>query len=64
MDIFDPAKVIVERDMASPAESHDKCKPEELNPDLKCDMMEGYLTCRPRQCGTGDRFVCDCSVYE
>ena len=63
MDIFDPAKVIVERDMASPAESHDKCNPEELSPELKCDVLDAFLTCRPLQCGTGDRFRCDCNVY-
>ena len=59
-----PTTVHVQEDMISPAESHDKCNPAELNPDLQCSMIKRYLTCKPRQCGTGHRFRCDCSVYE
>ena len=49
--------------MLSPPESHDHCNTVELDSKLKCDVIKGYLTCRPDQCGIGDRFRCDCSVY-
>ena len=62
--IFNPSKVHVQEDMLSPAETHDQCNRDELNPELKCDLINRYLTCRPRQCETGNRFRCDCSVYE
>ena len=64
LSIFNPTKVHVQKDMISPAETHDKCNPEDLNRELKCAMSKRYLTCRPDQCGTGLRFRCDCSVYE
>ena len=49
--------------MVSPAESHDHCNQEELIPGLQCDMIKGFLTCRPDKCGVGDRFRCDCHVH-
>ena len=62
--IFHPTEVRVKQDMISPAEMHDKCNPKDLDSELKCDLIDRYLTCRPFNCGTGDRFRCDCSVYE
>ena len=62
--IFNPTKVHVQQDMLSPAELHDKCNPEELSTELKCDVLGAFLTCRPLQCETGDRFRCDCNVYD
>ena len=62
--IFQSKKVHVHQDMLSPAELHDKCNPEELSSELDCGMLDAFLTCRPPQCGTGDRFRCDCNVYD
>ena len=62
-NFYNPTKVNVHQDMISPAELHDKCNPEELSPELKCGLLDAVLTCMPHQCGTGDRFRCDCNVY-
>ena len=64
-DIFFNSKTVkVKQEMAYPGEIHDKCKTNEISSDLQCDMIDGFLTCRPEKCGIGDRFRCDCSVYE
>ena len=60
---FNSTKVYIEQDMHSPAELHDKCNREELSPELKCHLIDAFLTCRPLQCGNDDRFRCDCNVY-
>ena len=60
---FNSTKVYIEQDMHSPAELHDKCNLEELSPELKCHLIDAFLTCRPQQCESGDRFRCDCNVY-
>ena len=49
--------------MHAPAELHDKCNLEELSPELKCHLIDAFITCRPLQCESGDRFRCDCNVY-
>ena len=56
-------EITVQEKMMSPAEVHDQCNIEELDPELECDMLDVHLTCRPKQCGlTNDRFKCDCNV--
>ena len=59
---FNPKKVTVQQNALSPAELHDKCNLEEISPELKCDVLDAFLICRPLQCGTDDRFRCDCNV--
>ena len=61
---FNPKKVTVQKYASVPAELHDKCNLEEINPELKCDVLDAFLICRPFQCGTDDRFRCDCNVYD
>ena len=61
---LNPKKVTVQQYASVPAELHDKCNLEEISPELKCDVLDAFLICRPLQCGTDDRFRCDCNVYD
>ena len=60
---FDLKTVTVKDEMQSPGETHDKCNAKELNVELSCDVINGFLTCRPEKCGLSDRFRCDCTVH-
>ena len=55
-------EITVQEKMMSPAEVHDQCNIEELDSELECHMLDVHLTCRPKRCGTSDRFKCDCNV--
>ena len=61
---YNPTQVNVNQDMISPAELHDKCNLDEISPELKCDVLDAFLICRPLQCGIEHRFRCDCNVYD
>ena len=49
--------------IAVPPVIHDKCDVQLLDESVVCEMNAEVLECALNKC-TGDKFICDCNVYE
>ena len=58
-----PLKVNVTSDFEVPSVLHDKCDVKLLNFSVTCEINGENLECALSKCN-GEKFKCDCNVYE
>ena len=56
-------KVKISDDIAVPPVVHDKCDVSLLDVSVACELKDSALECALSDCG-GEKFKCDCNVYE